>query len=317
MRTAGRGIGFFLVIPADENGRYHIDKARSDLPDTFDLIASNGGRSGRVSVAPQQLQANIPLQAAAVLRGRLAGGGAASFRVDVTVAGQGFLGRNAQSLEYTGDRFEMTDVPGVPVHVVVTTDDGRSASLEVPLAPGVAQDVEVPLQALATVRGRLIDGSTKSPIPDVPLVVDMRGSQGPVFSSGDGSFQLRAAGGTHTLSGYAPAFRPLHQEFTAQPGQVVDLGDVALQKMTAQPGTIGVSLRGDSDTPPTVFSLVPGGPAEQAGVHLGDQVSAVDGKAVTGQSDAVSRIQGAPGTPVNIVFLRNGAPVAFTINRAP
>ena len=63
--------------------------------------------------------------------------------------------------------------------------------------------------------------------------------------------------------------------------------------------------------------LIPDGPAEKAGVHLGDQVTSVDGKPVTGVSDAVSRIQGAPGTPVQIAIDRSGTALGFTITRAP
>jgi hypothetical protein len=84
----------------------------------------------------------------------------------------------------------------------------------------------------------------------------------------------------------------------------------------AEPGTIGASLRGDSEMPPTVVSLIPDGPAEKAGVQLGDQISAVDGKPVTGVSDAVLRIRGAPGTPVQLALKRNGSPLGFTLLRA-
>jgi C-terminal processing protease CtpA/Prc len=85
----------------------------------------------------------------------------------------------------------------------------------------------------------------------------------------------------------------------------------------AEPGTIGASLRGDSEMPPTVVSLIPDGPAEKAGVELGDQISAVDGKSVTGVSEAVMRIRGAPGTPVQLAVQRAEEPLTFTIIRAP
>jgi len=318
VRMVGLGGGsFFFGIAADENGKFHLDRARTDLPDNFDLQAFNGGRSGRVAVAPQQKEANIALQPAATLRGHLAGGGADSFRVDVTVSGHGFFGRIAQSLEFTGERFEMTDVPGLSVHVVVTTDDGRSAALEVQLSPGAAQDVEIPLQPLATVRGRLLDGSTQAPVPDVTLSIDGRGSQTSTVSSGDGRFQLRAPAGKHTLRGFVQRFRPVQNDFSVDAGQMLDLGDLTMQRMAAQPGTVGMSLRGDSETRPTVMFLIPDGPAEKAGVHLGDQVTSVDGKPVTGVSDAVSRIQGAPGTPVQIAIDRSGTALGFTITRAP
>ncbi len=233
VRLGGPGFGF--GANADESGHFQLDRARTDLPDTFDLQAFNGGRSGKITVAPQQSDVTVMLQPAATLRGHLPGGGAGSFRVDVTVSGQGFFGRNAQSLEFAGDRFEMTDVPGLPVHVVVTTDDGRSAALDVPLSPGAVQEVEIPLQPLATVRGRVIDGSTQAPAPDVTLSIDGRGAQTSTVSAGDGSFQLRAPAGKHTLRGFVQRFRPLQQDFSVDAGQVLDLGDVTLQRMAAQP----------------------------------------------------------------------------------
>jgi regulator of sigma E protease len=87
--------------------------------------------------------------------------------------------------------------------------------------------------------------------------------------------------------------------------------------MTAQSGTIGAAVRGDSATPPTVVFIIPNGPADAAGMRLGDQVTAVDGQAVAGIADATTRLKGAPGTPVQIAVSRSGAVLAFTVTRAP
>jgi hypothetical protein len=212
----------------------------------------------------------------------------------------------------------MTDVPGMPVHVVVTTDDGRSAALDVQLAPGAVQDVEVPLQPLATVSGRLIDGSTQVPVPDASTVIDRSMTRsGSTHTGGDGRFQLKAAAGSHTLWAVAPLFQPLNQDFVAQAGQVLDLGDVVLKRLAAQSGTIGALVRGDSGTPPTVVFLIPNGPADAAGMRLGDQVTAVDGQPVAGVADATARLKGAPNTPVQIAVSRSGAALALTVTRAP
>ena len=302
---------------ADEGGAFHSGRARTDLPDTFDVTAMNGGRSGKATVAPNQPDVTVQLQPAATLRGHLSGGPVDSFRVDLRLQ-QAMPWFGAESLEFTGDRFELRDVPGLPVHLTVTTQDGRSAQLDVALSPGASQDVEVPLQPLAQIAGRLIDSGTQQPVASASVGIEGRGMFGGGGVTGaDGRFALTAPAGDHTLHAFAPNYAMLSKPFTAQAGQALDLGDVPFERMTAQPGTIGVTLRGDSETPPTAVFLIPGGPAETAGVHLGDQVAAVDGAAVTGVVDANARIKGAPGTPVQLTLRRGDQPVQLTIQRAP
>jgi hypothetical protein len=316
-----RGFGFWLTT--DESGRFHLDRPRADLPDSFTVFASNGGRTGQAVVAPGQSEVAVQLRAGATLRGHLAGGAVDSFRVEVRPVGgpggQGGFGGTAQSLEFTGDRFELRDVPGQLVRVVVTTGDGRSATQDVPLAPEAVKEIEVVLQELATVAGRLIDAATAQPIPDAIASVDSpRFGQVDGFTSGaDGRFRLRAAAGDHTLRALAPRYRGLAKSLTVQAGQQLELGDLALERKTAQPGTIGATLRGDSEQPPTVTSLIPDGPAEKAGMRAGDQVAAVDGTAVKGVADATRRLGGAPGSAVLVTVQRGGAAQTLTITRAP
>ena len=300
-------------LQTDESGRFHSDRPRADLPDTFDVTARNGGRTGTASVAPQQSDVTVGLQPAATLRGHLSSGPVDSFRVDV----RDDQGPTPQSLEFTGDRFEMRDLPGLPVHVTVTTQDGRSAQRDLTMAPGSVQEIEIALQPLATVSGRAIDSATQQPIAGVSFSIDDRPEFGDLVSGGDGRFQLRAASGDHTLHGFASAYNRFSRTFTVAAGQPLDLGDLAFDREKAQPGTIGISLRGDSETPPTVSYLIAGGPADRAGVHLGDQIAAVDGAAVTGVPDATSRIKGAPATPVQLTLQRSGQQSSVTIQRAP
>ncbi|MCA1827280.1 MAG: carboxypeptidase regulatory-like domain-containing protein, partial [Myxococcales bacterium] len=311
--TEGAGRNMAFAVNTDESGRFQSGRLRADLPDSFSVVAINGARTGTAAVAPSQTEVTVALQPAATLRGHLATGPVDSFRVDVRADRS-----PPQSLEFTGDRFEMRDIPGLAVHVTVTTQDGRSARLDVTLSPGAVQDVEIPLQPLATVTGRLLDSNTQLPVTSVQLFVDspsrtdVRAGSGP-----EGRFQLTAPAGDHTLRGFAPLYNPLAKSFTVQAGQRLDLGDVAIDRQTAQAGTIGMSMRGDSDTPPTVVYLIPDGPADRAGVHLGDQVMTVDGTAVSNVADATSRIRGTPATPVQIVFQRSGQALSLTIQRAP
>lgn len=206
----------------DETGRFDSGRQRSDLPDGFDVLASNGGRTGRATVGPQQTTVTVQLQPSATLRGHLPAA-VDSFQVALSAPQYG------QQLEFTGDRFEMRDVPGTQVHVVVTTGDGRSAALDVTLPPGGAQDVEVPLHPLATATGRFVDGATRTPLADVALFADQGGfRQHQSFSSADGAFELRVAAGDHQLRSFLPGYEPLTKPFTAQPGQVIDLGELAM-----------------------------------------------------------------------------------------
>jgi serine protease Do len=59
----------------------------------------------------------------------------------------------------------------------------------------------------------------------------------------------------------------------------------------------------------TVSSVVPGGPAEEAGLKVGDTIVSVEGKKVTKGDDLVSDIASRkPGSKVSLGFVRNGKP---------
>lgn len=64
--------------------------------------------------------------------------------------------------------------------------------------------------------------------------------------------------------------------------------------------------------------ILPGSPAEAAGVQLGDVIVRVDGREVSGRpfEDALKMITGRPGTDVKLTVLRGGANVELTATRA-
>ncbi len=69
-----------------------------------------------------------------------------------------------------------------------------------------------------------------------------------------------------------------------------------------------------------VQSVIPGAPAEKAGMKAGDIIVKVDGNDVTGQTvdQVVQQVRGTEGTPVTITLFRKGqdAPFDLTITRA-
>ena len=67
-----------------------------------------------------------------------------------------------------------------------------------------------------------------------------------------------------------------------------------------------------------VISPMDGGPAARAGVQAGDVISTIDGVSTAGSSvsDVSDKLRGAPGTSVNVTFLRDGAdPLEVTLTR--
>ncbi len=70
-----------------------------------------------------------------------------------------------------------------------------------------------------------------------------------------------------------------------------------------------------------VQSILPGYPAQKAGLKKGDVIVAVDAKMLKGLSltQKVARLRGKPGTSVTVAVERKGAskPIIVTLKRAP
>src|SRR5438477_5428871 len=82
---------------------------------------------------------------------------------------------------------------------------------------------------------------------------------------------------------------------------------------------IGVTINKPSTTEPiVVLRVIPGTPADRAGIREGDRIVTVDGADVTNlQTDEVAnKVRGAEGTPVTIGVLRGLASYSYTMNRA-
>jgi serine protease Do len=67
----------------------------------------------------------------------------------------------------------------------------------------------------------------------------------------------------------------------------------------------------------TVSTVVPGSPADQAGLKVGDTITAVDGRKVTKGTELVADIASTkPGSKVTLSFIRNGKPQDATVTVA-
>ena len=114
---------------------------------------------------------------------------------------------------------------------------------------------------------------------------------------------LGVAACSHPAAAPKPVPAPL-------PTTIADPDPASKRAAPTSPSWIGV--RFDQGTT-RVIRVVPGAPAEQAGVRIGDQIASVDGRSVFIDVEAVETIRGhAPGkTPV--VVKRGGKEVTLTI----
>lgn len=82
-------------------------------------------------------------------------------------------------------------------------------------------------------------------------------------------------------------------------------------------GVVGVYLLFPGDYP-KITGLVPGGPAQRAGLHAGDLVTAIDGRDARGlkAQETQALIDGRVGTSVTLTVLRGTETLAFTLERS-
>jgi carboxyl-terminal processing protease len=86
--------------------------------------------------------------------------------------------------------------------------------------------------------------------------------------------------------------------------------------LSGQFAGIGASVQQKADQI-VLVSILPGTPAEKAGLKVGDVVTAVDGQSTKGWTadDAVNHIRGKAGTSVKLQVSRNGQSFTFDLTR--
>ncbi|MBJ6763445.1 PDZ domain-containing protein [Myxococcaceae bacterium JPH2] len=114
---------------------------------------------------------------------------------------------------------------------------------------------------------------------------------------------------TSTLDPNARGASPVHDETQR-------LEPTAPETRRAAPGTVGAGFREEQGRVAIAW-LIPDGPADRAGAHIGAWLLAVDGQEVRDAQEAEARTFGPPGTSVRLqVRDDSGAEREVRVSRA-
>lgn len=223
--------------------------------------------------------------------------------------------------EFTLDKLD----PGQ--YVIAASAEGHPPQKSRPVqveAGQRARGVQITFEAGATLSGLVTDRENNQPVEGVRVRLDaVTGGPGSVFAVTD-------ATGHYTLSGVPAGPFSVRYSHEAYKERIVSLDassttslkqDVDLAKRGDGPememSGIGASLSQGARFV-EVTMVLPGGPAEAAGVQVGDRIERIDGRSAESLSvnDCVQRLRGPEGTRVSVTLGRGSQHIDLTITRA-
>ncbi|MFT3773544.1 MAG: carboxypeptidase regulatory-like domain-containing protein [Minicystis sp.] len=204
---------------------------------------------------------------------------------------------------------------------------GRSRAIEVELSR-TTHHVRIVIPRGATLSGRIIDAEDRKPLAGATVAFDALTNSGL-----GGAFATADENGNYSLAGAPPgpfSVRASREGYISKivPGLVTRGADAIHQDIELRRfveggprdelAGIGAVL---APTPAGVVigPLVPGGPAERAGLRRGDRIMRIDGVDASAMpmTDCVQRLRGADGTIVSVQVAREGKTLDFDVVRRP
>jgi hypothetical protein len=216
-------------------------------------------------------------------------------------------------------------VPGTYVLTASTAGRPPARSGPIVVRSGVVTDgVKIVITQGGIVMGRVEDDQ-RAPLAGVELDFDsvsaVAGSDAVATTDGSGRYRLEGAPtGLFTVRVHKPGYRlKLVSGLSVASGRTLTK-DVALTPMDGGPGLelggIGANLA-PAGNGVALAAVLPGDPADRAGLHAGDQILRIDGEETAGLSvvDAIQRLRGEPGTIVGVSVDRAGETLDVVITR--
>jgi len=314
------------------DGTFVIERLRKG---TYELVAETARGTARVAKPGIKTGDTVTLVLAPLgtLTGRGTAGGAPVTSYDLSCKGptadddDGDIDRRVTD---AAGAYKLERLPPAEYTCTAVADAGRATGT-VRVPAGDAK-LDLSLAPFATLTGTIVSALTGAPVPGVKVMVsgdgfdakmlgEMLTGGGPA-SDANGRFTLgRVPAGKGELAVMPKdgAFEQLaKRDFEVTSGQRLDLGTIKIvPPRKGEAGTLGMGTE-LADGALVVASVKPGGPAEGAGVRVGDKIVAVEGVAVAELTPALAQTLVASGTigvgqQVQLGLDRAGAAAQVTI----
>jgi protocatechuate 3,4-dioxygenase beta subunit len=273
------------------------------------------------------------IKATGSIAGTIKGPGKAIEEVELELLDHKTGFRRREQLFRTQGVFAMKDLPAGKFILTVTSEGGKK-QLEIELAEGQQKTgVEIMLDELVTLTGRVVDLVTKQPVPGIRMSASLgkRGGRftfggesddSPSISDNDGKFMLEdSPRGAITIRGFAKDWGEsdygwimVLRDITGS--GTIDLGDLTIAKKRVKDGDptgdLGVRWAEnprDIELDKRILKISyidPQGPAAKTELKVGDIVISVDGVDVTGVNFANgwTLMRAPPGTKLELGLQR-------------
>ena len=308
------------------DGRFALDHLRHG---SYTIVVEGprgASRASRPKVKTGET-VTIALAPLGALTGRVTSGGSPVATYDVECDGPIDVHRRVTSSEgtYALERL----APGAYTCTATADAGTATATIEVPAGPA---KLDLALTPYASITGVVVSSISGQPVAEVRVmaVLDSTGGDGAVFgeamlghgpmtdASGRFVIERQASGKGHlvVLPKDGGLTTLATRAYTTVAGQRADLGRIEIvPPRTGDAGTLGLGTIVE-DGKLVVANVKPGGPAEQAGVKVGDRIVTIDGHPVTDLEHSrqlvASGIVGV-GQVVQLGLDRAGTPLQISI----
>lgn len=335
-------------VLTDLDGRFVIEGLAPDASYVIGAFRKGGGKA-----LEEGIHAGEAVELTIVETGEIAGkvvlgnGDATPERFKLTARGSGAAQAVTRTDELfrSGGQFHMKELPPGTYALIVESPAGDARLDGIELGGGeIKENLRIKLAPRVTVRGRVIDLDTRSPIAGMTVTIAARGttlsfgphksSDRPRTSDADGRFEVPNVATGNVRVWLQP--RNLDSPYDWQwlyaqipeSNEIVDIGNLAIiadrTKRGEKPGDLGFEIQATKpDAKPEDFlaqvALIrPGGPAEAAGLAVGAVIQTVNGHDVQGSnSSRFPRLtQVPPGTTVKL-GLADDRTITITASPSP
>jgi hypothetical protein len=314
-------------VLTNAEGRFTIDKLRRG---SYELVAEGAKGSSRVQKAGVKTgdTVTLALEPLGTLSGHVTTGGAPVTSYDLSCESPvGTIHRRITAADggYTLEHL----APGA--YACEAFADTGSATGKVDVPAGDAK-LELALVRWASITGTVVSVLSGQPVVGLKIMAgsenldqrsmsDILSGKGPTTDA-SGRFavpRVQPGTGKVAIIPAAGSFEQLaSRDYTVTTGQQLDLGTIkVVPPRTGDAGTLGFSTSIEGETP-TVDSVKPGGPAETAGLRVGDKITTIDGHTVAELTPMIAKTLISSGNvaidqAVRIGVDRGGTPAQLTI----